>query len=228
MLWDVDGTLLDSGGATTEAFDAAVTAAIGRHPGDHGVAMSGKTDPSIAMEILAFAGLDQEEARRLLPMVLGRLEAEIAAASSYFTTKGRVLPGVERLLARLHRHPGVAQSVLTGNTEANARTKLVAFGLDGWLDLGIGAFGSDRPDRDELVPVALERCRNQRGIGVEPRDVWIVGDTPRDLACARAAGARCMLVATGRFHMAALREAGADHVAEDLSSTDEVSSVLLA
>ena len=227
MLWDVDGTLVDTAGVTAESFDRAVEAALGRHPGEHGVAMSGKTDPSIALEILAFAGVDDDEARRHLGPVLDRLEAELAAAAPRFKEKGRVLPGVEAVLGRLHAHSSVSQSVLTGNTAANASVKLETFGLTRWLDLAVGAFGSDRHDRDQLVPVALERARRLRGRSFSPSDVWVVGDTPRDLACARAGGASCLLVGTGRVRLSELRHAGADHVLDDLSDTDRVCDLLL-
>ncbi|MDP8974856.1 MAG: haloacid dehalogenase-like hydrolase [Actinomycetota bacterium] len=224
----MDGTLLDAGGATAESFDTAVEDVIGRRPGPHRVAMSGKTDPSIALEILAFAGLDEHEAAHCLPVVLERLQATLAAAAPSLREKGRVLPGVEHILARGHAAASVVQSVLTGNLEANAGVKVRAFGLDQWLDLDVGAFGSDRSDREELVPLAVERARRLRGLACGPADVWVVGDTPRDLACARAAGASCLLVGTGRFSVDELRGAGADHVMEDLSDVEGVCAVLLS
>ena len=227
MLWDVDGTLVDTAGVTAQSFDRAVEAALGRHPGDHGVPMTGRTDPSIVLEILACAGLDAEEARRHLAQVVHGLEAELAASAARFKRVGRVLPGVEEVLDRLHAHSSVSQSVLTGNTAANASVKLETFGLARWLDLEIGAFGSDRPDRDDLVPVALERARRLRRRTFSPAEVWVVGDTRRDLACARAAGVRCLLVGTGRVPMSELRPAGADHVLDDLSDTDDVCALLL-
>jgi phosphoglycolate phosphatase-like HAD superfamily hydrolase len=223
----VDGTLLDAGGATAESFDTAVSSVIGRNPGPHGVAMSGKTDPSIALEIMAFAGLDEDEARDCLPVVLEELEATLAAAAPSLRVKGRVLPGVEAILARGHAEVSVVQSVLTGNIEANAGVKLRAFDLDRWLDLSVGAFGSDRSDREHLVPVAVERARRLRGLDCAPTDVWVVGDTPRDLACARAAGASCLLVGTGRVPVEELRQTGADHVMNDLSDVEGVCELLL-
>lgn len=226
ILWDVDGTLLRTSGVAQRAFDVAAEHVLGRPPGDHAVRMSGKTDPLIALEILAFAGLEGDEARRLLPDVLARLEAELAAAEDLVRQQGRVLPGVAELLAALDRDPAVVQSVLTGNTAANAAVKLRAFGLDRWVDVDVGAFGSDRHDRDELVPVALERLERRRGRRLGPGDVWVVGDTPRDLACARAGGARCLLVATGNFAVDELAGLGADEVLPDLADTAEALRVL--
>lgn len=226
MLWDVDGTLLRTEGVAQHAFDVAAEHVLGRPAGRHEVAMSGKTDPLIALEILAFAGLDDDEAGRLLPRLLERLEAELARARDLVREQGRTLPGVEAVLADLHGDDAVAQSVLTGNTAANAAVKLEAFGLDRWLDVEVGAFGSDCHDREKLVPIALERLATRRGRSLAPDDVWVVGDTPRDLACARAGGARCLLVATGRFPLDELDDLGADAVLADLCDVEAVGRLL--
>lgn len=226
VLWDVDGTLIRTSGVAQRAFDVAAEHVLGRPVGDHEVRMSGKTDPLIALEILAFAGLDEEEARRMVPDVLARLEAELAGARDLVRQQGRVLPGVAEVLADLHDDPDVVQSVLTGNTAANAALKLQAFELDRWIDVEVGAFGSDRHDREELVPVALERVARLRGLTIDASDVWVVGDTPRDLACARAGGARCALVATGQFGVPELAEIGADEVFSDLTDAGAVLRLL--
>ena len=226
MLWDVDGTLLRSNGVAQRAFDVAAEHVLGRPPGEHEVRMSGKTDPLIALEILLFAGLPEEEAHELLPRVVERLEAELAEARELVREQGYVMPGVETLLTELHDDSRVVQSVLTGNTAANAAVKLEAFALDRWLDLDVGAFGSDDSDREHLVPIALDRVRRLRGRALGPEDVWVVGDTPRDLACARAGGARCLLVATGRFSLDELEAEDADELLPDLTDTDRVLKLL--
>ena len=226
VLWDVDGTLIRSSRGTVNRFDDAVAHVLGRHPGRHGVPTSGRTDPLIALDILAFAGLDEEEARSYLPRVIERLEGDLAAAAASLRAHARVLPGVEEVLSRLHDEPEVVQSVLTGNTAANAAVKLRAFSLDRWLDLDVGAFGSDRHDRGQLVPVALERARLRHGRSFAPGQVWVVGDTAGDLACARAGGARCLLVATGPASVDELRALRADRVVADLSPVDEICELL--
>lgn len=226
MLWDVDGTLLRTNGIAQRGFDMAAEHVLGHPLEAHDVRMSGKTDPLIALEILAFAGLAEDEARRLLPQVLERLEAELADAKELVREQGHVLPGVEAVLADLDGDEAVVQSVLTGNTAANAAVKLEAFGLDRWLDVEVGAFGSDDHDREQLVPVALERVRRLRGRTLGPAQVWVAGDTPRDLACARAGGARCLLVATGRFALDELQDLDADHVLADLTDTAAVARLL--
>jgi phosphoglycolate phosphatase len=208
------------------AFDAAVARALGRPAGEHGVRMSGKTDPEIALEILAYAQVAEAEAREHLPLVLEHLERELAGAVHQLQERGRVMPGVEELLARLDAADGVISSVLTGNIEANGRLKLAAFGLDRWLDLEVGAYGSDDPDRRRLVAVALDKLARSRRISVRPDEVWVVGDTPRDLDCARAAGARCLLVGTGGYGVEELRALAPDAVVEDLRPVDDVYALL--
>lgn len=226
VLWDVDGTLLRTNGIAQRAFDVAAEHALGRPAGDHEVRMSGKTDPHIALEILAFAGLDEEEAHHLLPEVLARLEAELAEAIDLVREQGHVLPGIPDVLAELHDDPTVIQSLLTGNLAANAAVKVRAFDLDQWLDLEVGAFGSDHHDREQLVPIALERVQRLRGRKLGPEAVWVVGDTPRDLACARAANVRCLLVATGQFSVEELANLGPDEVLADLSDAPTVAKLL--
>ncbi|HEX9968831.1 MAG TPA: haloacid dehalogenase-like hydrolase [Acidimicrobiales bacterium] len=223
ILWDIDGTLVRAGQIAADVFATAVEHAVGRHPGEHGVRMGGKTDPQIALEILASMGI--ETGHDHLPLVLGRLEADLAGAVDLMREVGTVLPGVREVLARLDAEPGVTQTVLTGNTAAKAATKLAAFDLDRWLDLEIGAFGSDNADRLQLVPVALQRTAERRGRHFDVEDVWVVGDTVHDLACARAAGARCALVRTGA-RPAELDSVDADAVLDDLSDVDSVVKLL--
>jgi phosphoglycolate phosphatase len=226
VLWDIDGTLLRGGGVARDVFGRAVADVLGRHPGDHGVRMGGATDPQIALEILAFAGLAEADAAEHLPAVLAALEQRLAAAADELREHGFLLPGVPAVLRALDADPDVRSTVLTGNTQANALVKLAAFELTPWLDVDIGAFGSDDRDRAALVPIALERARQLRGLAVAPDDVWVVGDTPRDLACARAGGVRCALVATGHAPLDELRATDADAVLDDLGDVDAVVELL--
>lgn len=226
VLWDIDGTLVRAGGVASEVFSVAVEHAVGRHPGAHGVRMGGKTDPQIALEILSGMGLEAGQDEHHLPLVVERLEAELAAAVELIRQKGRVLPGVVEILTALHGDPKVAQSVLTGNTAANAATKLAAFDLGRWLDLEIAAYGSDDRDRRALVPIALARAAERRGLALTPDDVWVVGDTPNDLHCARAGGARCVLVGTGNVPTVELARFDPDAVLDDLADVDAVVQLL--
>lgn len=228
ILWDIDGTLLHGGPLAREVFDAAVGGAVGRDPRGHRVPMSGRTDPQIALDIMARAGVSAEEARRLLPEVLDRLARGLEEGIDRIRREGHVHPGVRELLERLHADPGVVQSVLTGNLRRGARAKVRAFGLDRFLDLDVGSYGSDHHDRDRLVAVSLAKVERRHRWRPGGRDVWVIGDTPRDLASARAGGARCLLVATGRIPLSQLEGLGADCVLADLSDSGRVADLLLA
>jgi phosphoglycolate phosphatase len=223
ILWDVDGTLVRTGGVGAEAFTTAIETLFGVPAGDHGVTLAGKTDPQIAREILTVLEL-HDDADAHLPGLLAETERLVAAGRDTIRARGEILPGVSALLDALAK-PGTVQTVLTGNTAANAAVKLDAFGLQRWLDLEVGAFGSDNPDRNALVDVALARI--ERRYGPVDRDrVWVIGDTPLDAACAQAGRVRCLLVASGFSPRSALDAAGADHVADELTDTDAILSLL--
>jgi len=223
VLWDIDGTLLRSGEIGALIFDAAIEKVVGVRPRQP-VTMSGKTDPQIVTEYLT--DLDHPDVAGQIPLVLAGIESELAAQAHRIGVGGGVLPGIAELLPRLHGHGEVLQTVLTGNIAPNARLKLAAFGLDAWLNLEMGAFGSDHADRTRLVPVALGRVAEARGRVFDPAEVWVVGDAPNDLACARAGGARCLLVATGRSGYEELAALGPDAVRHDLGDVDAVVDLL--
>jgi len=225
LLWDIDGTLVHAGAAAADAFAAAIADVVGVGP-PHRLEMSGKTDPLIVAEHLPLAGAEADPAT--LTAVLDRLTVRLAEAEPMMVATGAACPGVPELLRALAVLDGVACGVLTGNLRANAEVKLRAFGLDGLLDVRLGAYGSDHVDRDALVPIALQRAGDVLGEEVDAGDTWVIGDTPRDLACARAGGARCLLVATGVFPLAELGALGADAVVEDLRDTAGLVALLSA
>jgi phosphoglycolate phosphatase-like HAD superfamily hydrolase len=187
--------------------------------------MSGKTDPEIVGEYLSAMGLDDPD---LVAPVLRHSEALLAeaAAAGRLAAGERVCPGTADVLARVADDPRVVSTLLTGNIEPNALVKVAAFGLDRWLDPTVGAYGSDASDRNLLVPIALRRLSHRRGVDVPAADAWVIGDTPRDLACARAAGARCLLVATGRYGVDELAALQPDAVLEDLQDGPAVVQLL--
>jgi phosphoglycolate phosphatase-like HAD superfamily hydrolase len=225
LLWDVDGTLVRAGDLGAAVFDVALEAVLGRRP-EVRVRMSGKTDPQIVAEYLAELGVP--ETPEMIAAVLSGVEGHLAAAAAEgeLLAGGAACPGTGEVLRRLASDRRVACTLLTGNIAPNALVKVAAFGLDRWLDLSLGAYGSDEADRNLLVPVALRRLAAQRGVELVPEDVWVIGDTPRDLECARTAGARCLLVATGRYQFAELAALGADAVLEDLTDAGGVVKLL--
>jgi phosphoglycolate phosphatase-like HAD superfamily hydrolase len=228
VLWDVDGTLVLYGGIGRQAFADAFVAFAGRAGRDLDELMiptAGRTDPEIALEFLARHGVADGEAR--LDAFHAALVAALATRAEQMRERGRVPPGVERALEAVRRQPGVAQSLLTGNVEANAVLKLASVGLDGYVDFEIGAYGSDHRDRARLVEVARAKAMAKFGVELDRRAVVIIGDTPLDVAAGRAGGARVIAVATGHHDVEALRATGADAVFEDLADTEAVVRAIL-
>jgi len=136
------------------------------------------------------------------------------------------MPGVDGLLRVLAGEESVRCGLVTGNFAKPARIKLEHFGL--WRYFHFGAYGDDAPARNELVPIAVERARRNKVTVTAPDDVVVIGDTPLDVACAVAAGARSVVVATGSYDEPALRQTAADAVLMDFSDTGRVIDVLLA
>lgn len=225
VLWDIDGTLLYSGGVAGEAMRAAMTRIYGRPSDNERRSYAGKTDQQIILE--TFPERPPEE-------LLGRL-AEFTAAyldilsawEDAFRTRGRVLEGAVDILQRL-RATGVVQSLLTGNLAPVAHLKLRMMNLVEFFDFESGAYGSDSPRRTELPSIAAERAARRYGRVFAGPDIVIVGDTPNDIACARAVGARAVAVATGPFSVEELRAHAPDAVLPDLTDTGAALTAILA
>ncbi|HAW10514.1 MAG TPA: hydrolase [Chloroflexi bacterium] len=226
ILWDVDGTLVSCGPSGREALEAGARLA-GRLDAVPHLPMGGKTDPQIIGEMLLAAGVARADIDALVPVALAEAERALAGWRERMGREGHVHPGVRRLLDELAGRDGVRQTLLTGNLAVNAAVKVGAFGLDGFFDLPIGAYGDDHEERERLVPVALRRAGELRGEAYLPEQVWVIGDTARDLACARAGGVRCLIVGTGHDGFGAVRDLEADAVMEDLGDTARVLKVLL-
>ena len=223
VLWDIDGTVITSRGVGRRVMEEAAAAVAGLAEVPQ-IVMSGKTDPQILREIFTAAELAADHIDALLPEAMVAAETALAAAEDELRANGSVLPGVEALLERLDATDGVRQTLLTGNLTANAAVKVGAFGLTHLFDAEVGAYGTDHADRLELVPIALERARRFRSETYAPDEVWVIGDTPNDLACARAGGVRCLLVGTGGQQ--GLEALGADAVLADLSDVERALAVL--
>jgi phosphoglycolate phosphatase len=226
VLWDIDGTLLSTGPVGRLALEVGACRAAGLEDVPQ-VLMGGKTDPQIVRELLTGAGLVPDDADRALPAALEEARRFLEAGTDRIRDEGRVHPGVRELLDALSAVDGVRQSLLTGNIAPNALVKVGAFGLDRHLDPEIGAYGTDHPERDGLVPIALSRARELREEAYVPGEVWVIGDTVRDLSCARAGGVNCLLVGTGHEGFDAVRTLEADAVVENLADTELVLKILL-
>lgn len=223
LLFDIDGTLTRGGPAVT-AFRVALEHTYGTAGpvGDYDFA--GKTDPRILRDLLGAAGLAPDEIDRGLPRFWGHYLAELEARIG--ADPVTVLPGVHTLIAELAARNDVFLGLVTGNVADGARLKLGSAGL--WHHFPVGGFGSDHEVRNELPQVALDRASRHWGRAFNGRESVIIGDTPRDMECARAVGAATVAVTTGRFSSAELRAAGADSVLPDLSDTAATVEALTA
>ncbi len=207
ILFDVDGCLISTGGAGTKAWRYAFNRLHGI-PADIGeFTEGGMTDPTVGRltfkRVIGREPTDREMAR-LLAAYLDRLGVEVEQSPGY-----RVMPGVEPLLPRL-TDAGVLLGIVSGALEAAAHIKLARAGLNRFFSFG--GYGSDSSDRAELTRVAIERAGRIHGHPLDAARLLVVGDTPRDIDAAHAAGAIAVGVATGKYTVEALRDAGADHV----------------
>ncbi|MDA1094286.1 MAG: HAD family hydrolase [Acidobacteria bacterium] len=223
LLFDIDGTLLLSGRAGYRALTAAFQELFGVERGFDQVPVAGMTDELILTDALARAGVTADATAR---EQFHRRYCELFVDEIHLPgpRKG-LMPGVFPLLERLSQLAQVRCGLVTGNFARPARIKLEHFDLCRFFHFG--AYGDDAPVRDDLVPIAIERA-GRAGVSVEAaRDVLVIGDTPLDVQCAMAAGARSIAVATGSYDLASLRQTQADAVLADLSDTDAVVELLL-
>ena len=216
ILFDIDGTLVLTGGAGVRAMNRALEEVFGPTPGLDGIPVAGRTDWAILSDAVQRHEkvLDTRLLDDLRDRYVGHLAAEIDRPG---TGRKAVMPGIREILDALEPRADVLVGLLTGNFEAGARVKLGYFDL--WRYFRCGAFGDDAADRNALVPVAVQRAGACGLPTLSPRDVIVVGDTPADVACARAGDAVAVAVATGSSSMDELRATGADHVFDDLSDT---------
>ena len=183
----------------------------------------GKTDSQIALEVLALHDIAEAAALDRLTRFHDQYVALMQHGFDELRAGLRVLPGVHAVIDRLAAL-GAIQSLLTGNLRVTAELKLRAGGLDRKLDLQSGAFGSDHRDRDELVPIARAKAEARHG---RLDDIVVVGDTPRDIACGRAGGARTIGVATGTWPAEELARHAPDAVLADLADTERAVRAIL-
>lgn len=212
LLFDIDMTLISTGGAGIRALESAFRLVADRPRALDGVRPHGKTDPAIVREACAGQGLEvsPELVDRILDAYLTFLGGEVRRSPTY-----RVLPGVVALLERL-AGSGVVVGLATGNIEHGARIKLERGALNRFFDFG--GFGSDSEDRAEVVRTAARRGRESAGVDIAATDTFVIGDTPMDVAAGRTAGFQTIAVASGSYRPEELEQAGADWVLPDFDT----------
>ncbi len=222
ILFDIDGTLVLTGGAGMRAMAHAFGDLFAIPNAFQNIPMLGRTDSWILSDAVSVHRVpsDASVTARFRDTYLDHLRRELQQPGP---RKG-VLPGVTVLLERLSSRDDVYLALLTGNYEEAARQKLEYFDL--WRYFPCGAFGDDAPERNGLLPKALIRIAECGGPAVVAADVVVIGDTPLDVACAAASGARSIAVATGGYDAETLRAAGADVVFDDLTDLDAVMRAL--
>lgn len=225
VLFDIDGTMLRSGGAGRASMEAALRQVFGSH-GDAGYHYDGKTDMQIVRELMRSEGHSDEwideKMDDLLDLYIAGLDNELKSRAHHVS----IFPGVVELLDELEREENVILGLLTGNIERGAKTKLRAAGIDP-SRFKVNAFGSDHEHRPELPPVAQRRARELMNLDIAGEKIFVIGDTPADIACGRSIGARSIAVATGRYSVPDLKEHNPYAVFQDLSDTNAVMSVIL-
>jgi phosphoglycolate phosphatase len=217
VLWDIDGTLVNTAGHGRDAFMEAFEAVVGRPPDHEDVPMAGRTDHAITLDLLGRNGVPGPE--ELLPRMFEELHTALLNRRELMAVEGAPQPGVPEALRALGARDDVLQSLLTGNIEPNAELKLAAFHLHSLVDLEIGGYGSDHGTRSELVGVARRKVREKHSMDVPLSDTVVVGDTPLDVDAARAAGARAVAVASGPYTAEELEQAAPDAVLDDVCDT---------
>lgn len=220
VLFDVDGTLVLTGGAGGRALTRAFEDLFAVPNAFHDIAMPGRTDCRIVSDAIAAHGVPATDLAHFRDVYLAHLAVELEKPHP----GKRVMPGVRALLDALAGRRDVHLALLTGNLERAARAKLEYFDL--WRYFQDGAFGDDTLDRNALLPRALARVHARGGPHFAPSSAVVIGDTPLDVLCAAASGARSIAVATGGYTVTALTAAGADVVFEDLSDLGAVLAAL--
>jgi len=220
ILFDIDGTLITSGGAGERALRCSLRDQFGIDDDLKTIEIAGRTDSGIVRQLCRKFGLEEspENFTKFLDGYLHHL------ADLLPKTEGRLLPGIIPLLDSLKARPDMVLGLLTGNLARGAELKLRHYAV--WHYFEFGAFADDHYDRNELGPFARSRAIERHGIEFAPEHIYVLGDTPHDITCARAFGARAVAIATGGFTREQLAQHQPDYLFDDLSDLRAVVAAL--
>jgi len=215
-LFDIDGTLITSGGAGETSYREAVERFCGSPAPLEGLNFAGNTDTGLARSALMAAGMEptREAVMALNDTYLGILSERI------HRHQGSLLPGIVRLLDLLRERSDCVLALLTGNLAAGAEVKLSHYGV--WHYFDFGAYADDHHERNKLGPVATARALEEHGVEFNPDSIYVIGDTPRDIECGKAFGAITVAVATGKYSVEELASHDPDFLFDDFSDAEAV------
>ena len=213
LLWDIDGTLIASGGAGKHALRIGLRRALGIDGSLDDIEFAGRTDRWIVRRIFEKFSVPHTE-ENFTRLIDGYVAALPVALKN---PRARVLPGVRELLAAAAARADIAQGLLTGNLRRGAQAKLSHHGL--WEFFPFGGFADDAELRNEIAPHALRRAQEHTRRKFSPECVWVIGDTPHDIECGKIIGARTLAVATGSHTEKQLAAHAPDAVMPDLADT---------
>lgn len=226
MLWDVDHTLIENGGVSKATYARAFELLTGRVP-DVRPQTDGRTDFQIMRELLVANSVVAERFTGI-GQFADVLKSAMSEKAPELPVRGYVLPGVVDALTALSGVSTVIQSVLTGNIDVNAFAKLHPFGLDKWVDLEVGGFGSDDIVRSKLVDASRRKVQAKYSVQFDKSSTVLIGDTLLDVRAAHDGDAKVIAVATGVYTVDQLTDAGADAVVESLTDLSRFAETLLA
>ena len=220
FLFDIDGTLITSGGAGETSYREAVGEFCGSFAPLEGLNFAGNTDTGLARSVLMAAGKEptEEAIMALHDTYLGIL------ADRIHRHQGSLLPGIILLLDQLKERPNCVLALLTGNLAAGAEVKLTHYGV--WHYFDFGAYADDHHERNQLGPVAAARAFEEHGEEFTPDRIYVIGDTPRDIECGKAFGAVTVAVATGKYSREELASHRPDFLFDDFSDPDAVMAAI--
>lgn len=218
VLFDIDGTLVTTGAAGSDAMRLAFAELCGVADGFAGIEMSGKTDAAILREALTNHQVDETTVP--VEVFYERYIPHLRVTLQEPHRPRRLMPGIPALLEALVGQSDLVLGLLTGNFAMGAQLKLESFGI--WHYFQLGAYGSDHVDRNALVPIAQQRVQAILGQTIPAQQTFVIGDTPRDIACAQVHGARAVAVATGGYALAELRQYQPEYGFENLSDVPSI------
>ena len=220
LLFDIDGTLINSGGAGIEALKRALKERFKIEDDLEDIEIAGMTDSGIIISILNKHKIpaNAENVTAFLDSYVHFLSHELPRR------KGKLLPGVLELLEKLKARKHVVLALLTGNVSRGAQLKLGHYGV--WHFFEFGAFADDHTDRNRLGSFAQARAKEKHGREFTSAEIDVIGDTPRDIACGKALGARTIAVATGTWNREKLAEHKPDILIDDFSDVERLIDTL--